>query len=489
MRGGAARYAVELVAVTVGYFLLAKLGTDARLAASEREPDLAADRFRSRRHAAARLPGVARDPGRRADRQRHHRRLGLHGRRDRDRQYARGADRRRPGQPLVRRARHLRDARRRGEVRADRPCRGSAGERDDRRRHSVHCRICGLGEFRRRSGSPGGWAISPARWSSRRRSCCGPRAARSSPGAKTWASSAAILAATCLVGLLAFSPLIDQTPIRDPLGFLAIVPLLWAALRRGQRETATVALLLACFAIWGTLARGGPFARPNLNDSFLLLLMFMISTTVPSLALSATMARRRLVEASLGAALDVERREARVALDVTRGAACPGAEARGARPAHRRHRARLQQPLDDRRRPRADPAAPAAADRPEGHPGARGDPHRREARRDADAPAADLRAPAEHQSRGGRPARAHRRHPPDAVELAARQHRAGLRSGCRGVAGRDRHRRVRARARQHRDQCARRHAGRRHAQPAGAQRRSRPWQPSISSKGTMCPSP
>jgi signal transduction histidine kinase len=130
--------------------------------------------------------------------------------------------------------------------------------------------------------------------------------------------SAAILAATWVVGLVAFSPLIDQTPIRDPLGFLAIVPLLWAALRRGQRETATVALLLACFAIWGTLARGGPFARPNLNDSFLLLLMFLISTAVPSLALSATMARRRHVEASLGAALDVERREARIALDVTR---------------------------------------------------------------------------------------------------------------------------------------------------------------------------
>jgi signal transduction histidine kinase/CheY-like chemotaxis protein len=130
--------------------------------------------------------------------------------------------------------------------------------------------------------------------------------------------SGAILVATGVLGLIAFSPLIEQTPVRDPLGFLAIVPLLWAALRRGQRETATVALLLAGFAIWGTLARGGPFARPDLNDSFLLLLMFLISISVPSLALSATIATRRRTEADLGAALHVERREAQATLELTR---------------------------------------------------------------------------------------------------------------------------------------------------------------------------
>ena len=33
-----------------------------------------------------------------------------------------------------------------------------------------------------------------------------------------------------------------------PPGFLAVLPLLWAALRRGQRDTATVALILSAFA-------------------------------------------------------------------------------------------------------------------------------------------------------------------------------------------------------------------------------------------------
>ena len=130
--------------------------------------------------------------------------------------------------------------------------------------------------------------------------------------------SVAIFVTACVLGLIAFSPLIEQTPVRDPLGFLAILPLLWAALRRGQRDTATVAFILACFAIWGALARGGPFARPNLNDSFLLLLMFLISTTVPSLALSATIAMRRRTETLLREARDTELHEAEAALEHTR---------------------------------------------------------------------------------------------------------------------------------------------------------------------------
>jgi signal transduction histidine kinase/ActR/RegA family two-component response regulator len=121
--------------------------------------------------------------------------------------------------------------------------------------------------------------------------------------------SGAILAVTCVLGLVAFSPLIPQTQSRDSLGFLAIVPLLWAALRRGQRETATVGFLLSCFAIWGTLAGGGPFWRTSLNDSFLLLLMFLITTTVPSLALSATIATRRRSEGEAQAALEETREQ------------------------------------------------------------------------------------------------------------------------------------------------------------------------------------
>jgi two-component sensor histidine kinase len=105
-----------------------------------------------------------------------------------------------------------------------------------------------------------------------------------------------LLAATVAVGLIAFSPFIATTTLRGPLAFLTIAPLLWAALRHRQRDTATAALVLSAIAIAGTLANGGPFARPSLNESFLLVLSFVISTAVPSLVLSADVSVRRRVE-------------------------------------------------------------------------------------------------------------------------------------------------------------------------------------------------
>ena len=108
-----------------------------------------------------------------------------------------------------------------------------------------------------------------------------------------------VYATAVAVGLIAFSPLLDQFEIRGALGFLSILPLLWAALRRGPRDTATVGLILSGFAIWGALAFSGPFSRVTLNESFLLLLMYMISTSVPCLALSADVAVRRSTEENL----------------------------------------------------------------------------------------------------------------------------------------------------------------------------------------------
>jgi PAS domain S-box-containing protein len=102
-----------------------------------------------------------------------------------------------------------------------------------------------------------------------------------------------------LVGLVAFSPLIEPSAERSALAFLAILPLLWAALRCGQRDTATVALILVGFALWGTSAGGGPFAALGPDESFFPLVMFMLGISVPSLALSAEMAGRSHGEAKL----------------------------------------------------------------------------------------------------------------------------------------------------------------------------------------------
>ena len=102
--------------------------------------------------------------------------------------------------------------------------------------------------------------------------------------------------AAIAAGVIAFSPLLQQTTLHDALIFVVILPLLWASLRQGPRDTATVALIISAFAVWCTLLQCGPFAKPSLNDSFILLLAFTISTSVLSLALSTDVAARQRIE-------------------------------------------------------------------------------------------------------------------------------------------------------------------------------------------------
>src|SRR5262249_18415695 len=115
---------------------------------------------------------------------------------------------------------------------------------------------------------------------------------------KVLALGATIVAASA-VGLIAFSPLIEQSVTRSALAFLAALPLLWAALRCGARDTATAVLILSCFAAWGTLAGGWLFAAASPNDAFALLIAFMLSISVVSLALSAHVAARKRIETKL----------------------------------------------------------------------------------------------------------------------------------------------------------------------------------------------
>ena len=135
--------------------------------------------------------------------------------------------------------------------------------------------------------------------------------------AQEWYDTAAVLALAILVGLIAFSPLPPRTQYTVPLAFLAILPLVWAALRRGPRDTATVVLVLTGFAIWGALISAGPFREMGRNEVFLLLLAFMISISLPSLALSAAVTLRRQTEEALRqhqAELDARVRERTAAL-------------------------------------------------------------------------------------------------------------------------------------------------------------------------------
>src|SRR5215467_953731 len=111
--------------------------------------------------------------------------------------------------------------------------------------------------------------------------------------------SAVVISLAVAVGFIAFNPLFKQSQHPDTFGFLAVLPLLWAALHRGPRDTAIVSFILAGFSIWGTFSAAGPFAPASLNDAFLSVLVFLISVSVPSLALSADVAMRKTIEENL----------------------------------------------------------------------------------------------------------------------------------------------------------------------------------------------
>jgi integral membrane sensor domain MASE1/DNA-binding CsgD family transcriptional regulator len=105
-----------------------------------------------------------------------------------------------------------------------------------------------------------------------------------------------IYLAAAAVGAIAFSPLLQQATLHDALVFIVVLPLLWASLRQGPRDTATVTLIISAFVVWCTDMQCGPFAKPSPNDSFILSLAFMISTAVPFLALSTDVAVRYRIE-------------------------------------------------------------------------------------------------------------------------------------------------------------------------------------------------
>jgi signal transduction histidine kinase/integral membrane sensor domain MASE1 len=111
--------------------------------------------------------------------------------------------------------------------------------------------------------------------------------------------SAGVIALAVAVGFIAFSPYVQIVATPGALSFLAVLPLLWAALRRGPRDTAVASFILAGFSIWGTFSGAGPFAAASLNDSLLLVLVFLISVSAPSLALSADVALRKTIEENL----------------------------------------------------------------------------------------------------------------------------------------------------------------------------------------------
>ena len=102
-----------------------------------------------------------------------------------------------------------------------------------------------------------------------------------------------LLALLVTVSLVIFGGLFASVVRDEPVEFLCIPFLIWAAFRFGQREAATALAVLAGIAIWGTMRGGGPFVRPSHNESLLLLQAFMGVVVVMTLVMAAEVAERK----------------------------------------------------------------------------------------------------------------------------------------------------------------------------------------------------
>ncbi|UVO27578.1 MASE1 domain-containing protein [Bradyrhizobium arachidis] len=121
--------------------------------------------------------------------------------------------------------------------------------------------------------------------------------------------SIAVSALVSIIGIIAYSPLIGgdlisndlnlPLPHRSLLGFLVLLPLMWAGLRGNRYGVATAALIFLSMAVWGFSVGNDPFPKADLDGSLLALLVLSLSVSVPPLALAAAIATRQDIEAHL----------------------------------------------------------------------------------------------------------------------------------------------------------------------------------------------
>jgi len=121
--------------------------------------------------------------------------------------------------------------------------------------------------------------------------------------------SAVVSILVSFIGIVAYSPLIGSNlisddlnvvlPHRSLLGFLVLLPLMWAGLRGNRHSVATAALIFVGIAMWGFSSGSDPFSKSDLTGALLSLLVLSLSVSAPPLALAAAIATRQRSEAHL----------------------------------------------------------------------------------------------------------------------------------------------------------------------------------------------
>jgi PAS domain S-box-containing protein len=121
----------------------------------------------------------------------------------------------------------------------------------------------------------------------------------SAPSTVPWTRTRMLEAAGLLAAMIALGVLVFSGTSGDALTFLCVPPLMWAAFRFGQRETATMIGVLGVLATWATVRGLGPFSDVPANDSLLILQGFLGTMAVTSLLIGAVVGERRRDEATL----------------------------------------------------------------------------------------------------------------------------------------------------------------------------------------------
>jgi PAS domain S-box-containing protein len=106
--------------------------------------------------------------------------------------------------------------------------------------------------------------------------------------------SALLFAVVVAVGAFVFGGFVGQ-----PLIFLCVPPLLWAAFRFGQREATAAVALLSALAIGGTWSGRGPLAEAPPHESLVLLQAFLGTMSVMGILTATVVAERKQYEAAL----------------------------------------------------------------------------------------------------------------------------------------------------------------------------------------------
>jgi signal transduction histidine kinase len=96
-----------------------------------------------------------------------------------------------------------------------------------------------------------------------------------------------------IVALLALSELALRTS--DPLAYLVFPPLIWSALRLGRHGATLGIAVAACFAVWATTRRVGPFAYESVTNSVLSTQLYIAVAAVSTLCLAVVVSEREQV--------------------------------------------------------------------------------------------------------------------------------------------------------------------------------------------------